>query len=102
MLLDSRGAFSWYRNPLTTQRRFFCLGQGSGRARVGEGGPCPWGAWKREGQRRGHPKTGRAIVEVTAVCSELRAGGRGFPLTGEQKFTTCALLAGTQPSARGH
>ena len=40
-------------------------------------------------------------MEVTGVCSELRAGGRGFPLTGEQKFITCVLLAGTQSSARG-
>ena len=37
-------------------------------------------------------------MEVTGVCSELRAGGRGFPLTGEQKFITCVLLAGSQSS----
>lgn len=40
-------------------------------------------------------------MEVKGVGSELKAGGRGFPITGEQKFITCVLLAGTQPSARG-
>lgn len=40
-------------------------------------------------------------MKVTGVCSELKAGGRGFPPTGEQKFITHVLLAGTQPSARG-
>lgn len=50
----------------------------------------------------GTPRMGRAVVEVTAVCSEIRGGGsrlhwgRGCLLTGEQNSVTCSLLAGTQ------
>ena len=45
---DSRDAFSWYRNPLTTQHRPFYLGQGRGSARVDEG-------WREGALGTNHP-----------------------------------------------